>query len=90
MLAMKTMENLSLLSYNVWFGISEQDYMSHKYTYASKTNHHIQTNGRNTSKRYDRVYKHSSTYKVADFKLFGTQRPQSDHYGVLVKIELQR
>jgi endonuclease/exonuclease/phosphatase family metal-dependent hydrolase len=60
----------------------------HKYTYSSKTNPNIKIKNKNVSKRYDRIYKHGHQYSVTDFKLIGTIKPQSDHYGVLVHLTL--
>jgi endonuclease/exonuclease/phosphatase family metal-dependent hydrolase len=57
----------------------------HKYTYVSKTNPHIITRtAHNMSKRYDRIFSYTCKAQIASFTLFGIDRPQSDHYGVLV------
>lgn len=60
----------------------------HKYTYVSKTNPHI-TCARNTSKRYDRIFSFTRKAHIVSYKLFGTDRPQSDHYGIMITVNPQ-
>lgn len=62
--------------------------INHRYTYSSKTNNNIIKRGRHISTRYDRIFKYGNKFKVASFTLFGKENPQSDHYGVLVTIQL--
>jgi endonuclease/exonuclease/phosphatase family metal-dependent hydrolase len=61
--------------------------VKHKYTYSNKTNPHI-SSGRNTSKRYDRIFRHGEQFTIVKFELFGTNKPQSDHYGVLIECNM--